>query len=580
MIHLKDHKQGELFDPWHFLSPKRRELLDTSWPGLFKNEILPELPVSKLFPFFREDFGRPTKELYTVLGTLVCQQTFDLTDNETCDQLAFNIQWHYALNIPEESDAAKYMCPKTLWNMRKILVDNEMDHFLFESITQKLAEVFKVNTDRQRIDSVHIKSNMRRLGRIGIFAKAIHKFLKNLKRHHPDLFQSVNTELVERYLPEKSLQCFSMVKPSESQQTLSSVSNDLFDLLMQFKAHPEVAGMHSYKQLSRILNEQCHVKEAEGNPAVEVKPPKEIPSDSLQSPSDPDASYSGHKGQGYQVQIMETYTPSEKPATKETRLNLITHVDVQRAHESDASALIPAIESAMQNDLGPKEILADSLYNSDENRQEAEQADVEVVSPTMGRKNKTPISLSDFEISEKEVVLSCPQSHAPVMVKKKKTRHTAAFDSSICSQCSKQGACPVKAGKKYHYLRYNEKESRIAKRRAYEQSDEFKDRYRWRAGAEATMSEYDRRTGAKKLRVRGFKSVRYCATLKAIGINILRAASVRRAATPEEKTDKAARLGQSQVNLIIKERFLVVLQDLKNLFVHQELFYGHLLINF
>jgi hypothetical protein len=43
----------------------------------------------------------------------------------------------------------------------------------------------------------------------------------------------------------------------------------------------------------------------QGNP-VELKNPKEIVSDSLQNPSDPDATYSGHKGQGYQVQVMET----------------------------------------------------------------------------------------------------------------------------------------------------------------------------------------------------------------------------------------------------------------------------------
>jgi hypothetical protein len=36
------------------------------------------------------------------------------------------------------------------------------------------------------------------------------------------------------------------------------------------------------------------------------------------------------------------------------------------------------------------------------------------------------------------------------------------------------------------------------------------------------MSEYNRKTGAKQLRVRGLKAVRYCSTLKAIGINILR----------------------------------------------------------
>ena len=68
---------------------------------------------------------------------------------------------------------------------------------------------------------------------------------------------------------------------------------------------------------------------------------------------------------------------------------------------------------------------------------------------------------------------------------------------------------------------------RIANRRRYEDSEEFKDRYRWRAGVEATMSEYDRRTGVKHLRVRGLKAVRFSATLKALGVNIFRAAVVR-----------------------------------------------------
>ena len=41
-----------------------------------------------------------------------------------------------------------------------------------------------------------------------------------------------------------------------------------------------------------------------------VKDPKEISSSSLQNPSDPDAGYDAHKGQGYQVQVMETYCDS------------------------------------------------------------------------------------------------------------------------------------------------------------------------------------------------------------------------------------------------------------------------------
>jgi hypothetical protein len=69
----------------------------------------------------------------------------------------------------------------------------------------------------------------------------------------------------------------------------------------------------------------------------------------------------------------------------------------------------------------------------------------------------------------------------------------------------------------------------VAWRRAYQQTSEFRDRYRWRAGIEGAMSEYDRLTGVKRLRVRGLKAVRFCVTLKAVGVNLFRATAVRRA---------------------------------------------------
>jgi hypothetical protein len=571
MIHIKNHRQKDLFDPWSFLSPKRRELLDQSWAGLFQKELLCELPVGEVAPFFTNGFGRPTKEMYTVLGALLLQQTHDLTDEETVNQLAFNIQWHYALNITEESDSAKYICQKTLWNMRSIVVDNGLDAILFDHITDKLAKAFKVTTDNQRIDSVHIKSNMRRLGRIGIFTSSISKFLINLKRGHKELFDTIDEGIIDKYLSKESLQCFSMVKPSESAKTLASVSADLFHLVEQFKDNPEVKGMHSYKLLERVLKEQCNV--SDDGKAVELKCPKEIPSDSLQNPSDPDATYSGHKGQGYQVQVMETYGKDEE--AKKESLNLITHVEVEPAHESDANALIPAIESSKERSLAPDKLLADTIYGSDENCQEAEKLGVEVISPAKGAKEEG-ISLSDFEVNEKGEVVSCPQGHEHVKRKAKKTRHTVAFDSRYCSTCPLQETCMVKQGKKYHYLRYTNKEMRLAKRRAYEQTDEFKDRYRWRAGSEATMSEYDRRTGVKHLRVRGFKAVRFCATLKAIGVNIFRATAVRRAVN-NDKVGHGRRLsGQVHAVFVVKEHFLMAWGQLRNFLIPFFRSYGHM----
>lgn len=531
MFYTKDRKTGQLFDQWRYLGPKRRKLMDESWAGLFKEKILPELPVERMAPFFSPDQGRPTKELYAMLGAILFQQIFDLTDEETVTHMAFNLQWHYALDNPEESDGVKYLCPKTLWNMRNTLTDNDLDTVLFEKITATLAKVFEVDTSKQRIDSVHIKSNMRRLGRIGILVRCLHKFLVNLKRQYKELFETLPQELVEKYLSEKAVSCFSLVKPSETERTLASVSKDLFQVVQHFMDDLQVKAMHSYSLLLRVLHEQCRVKEtADGQLVeVEVKPSKEIPSASLQNPSDPDAGYSGHKGQGYQVQVMETYSTAAEEEASTPKLELITHVQVESANESDVHALLPAIESTAERGLGPQEVLADSLYGSDENCEAAKAMGVEVVSPVMGTPTEKVLLLADFEFAESGKVLQCPQGYAPVKVKGKGNRYTASFVLEECQDCPRRSACPVVPGKKRFYLRYDRKAVRLAQRRAREETPEFRDRYRYRAGIEGTISAYAARTGVKWLRVRGLEAVRFCATLKATGVNIFRATVVRRA---------------------------------------------------
>jgi hypothetical protein len=564
MIRIKDHNQLDMFDPWDFLSPKRRRMLEEDWPGLFKQHLLCELPVDQIRPFFTQGLGRPSKELYTLLGALLLQQTMDLNDYDTVRQLAFNIEWHYALNITEDSDQAKYICEKTIWSWRQIFMEHHLDQVIFDNFSDKLARVFNVNTGEQRIDSVHIASNMRRLGRIGIFSQSINKFLVNLKRQHENLFQTVSEQLRQRYACKKAVAAFSLVKPSQSTKTLQQVSTDLYDLIEQFKDQDAVFAMHTYKQLKRVLNEQCNVQSDDSATKVNVKKPKEIPCDSLQNPSDPDATYSGHKGQGYQVQIMETFSRCEDEQQKAQTLNLITHVAVEKACEHDSNALIPAIEDTQKRDLGPDSVVADTLYGSDDNHQAAKTKQVDLIAPTYKSNRKEGIDQSHFSFDETGRVIGCPQGHRPVNVsyKKKTKRFSARFDSSQCHSCPHVGQCPVQPGKKNHFFRYSHKDYRLAVRRAIEVSEQFTDTYRWRAGVEATMSQYDRLTGVKHLRVRGFKAVRYCATLKAAGLNLLRAAMVRKARI---RAQRARMGGQSPFYLpfpFVKERVCAIFSNM------------------
>jgi len=529
MIRIKNHKQRQLFDPWRHLSPKRRRMLDADWPGLFREHLLEELPVDQMLPHFTDGIGRPSKELHTVLGVLLLQQTMDLTDRAAIEQLCFNIQWHYALNIPEESDDAKYISEKTLYSMRQVMIDNNLDEMMFDAISDKLAMVFGVDTKDQRIDSVHIKSNMRRLGRITIFSQTIFKFLVNLKRHHRILFDAIDENIIARYWGKKALAAFSVVKPSASEKTLKVVSTDLFDLIEQFNDQPAVGAMHSYKLMQRVLADQCDLSSDTDGKKVTMKKPANIPADSLQNPSDPDATFSGHKGQGYQVQVMETFSRSEDKDEKQKQLNLITHVNVQTACEHDSHALAPAIADTRVRGIGPEKLLADTLYGSDNNDRIAQVATVELVAPT--HKGRGKDLLSQFNFDEKGLVTVCPAGHRPdkTSPKTKRSNYSAGFDLQRCLACPLSSQCPVKPGKKKAYLRYSAKRYRLAKRRAMEASEVFIDDYRWRAGIEATMSEFDRRTGVKKLRVRGMLAVRFYARMKATGLNLLRAGAVRKA---------------------------------------------------
>ncbi len=546
MIYVKDHKQVDMFNPFEHLGPKRLALLESSWAHLFREEILHKLPVEKLFPHYSEDTGRRTKELYAMLGLVLLQQMEDVPDDDAVHQFAFNIMWQYALNVTDAADFSAYVSARTLWTMRDKVGRLGLEQTIFENVTDALQKLFDLDPSKQRLDSVHIFSNMAHLGRIRLFVKTLRKFLVNLKRHHADLYAALG-EVATRY--EEKSGCQFAVKPSESSRKLQDVGDDCFLLIERFRDHEAVVTMKSYQLLVRLFHEQCVVDSDDDGATVTIKPNKEVPSDSLQNPSDPDAGYSGHKGKGYQVQIMETYSPDK------SQPDLITHVKVEAAHHSDTQALLPAIEDAAERDLAPSVLLADSLYGSDDNLEQAKELGVEVVSPTMGDQSQ-PISLADFHFSGSDEILFCPMGHPPKRTKTgKKGGRIVHFDKTLCDACPKQSDCPVKRGKCSTTIRYDGKALRLSRRRAKEKTAAFHNDYRYRAGAEATMSDLDRMTGIKHLLVRGMTAVRVAATLKATGLNILRATAFRHRKKCRATAQNSAISVNPTIWGVVKEQF-------------------------
>jgi IS5 family transposase len=474
------------------------------------------------------------------------QQQQDLTDEEAIRQFAFNIEWHYALNVTDASDFSSYVSSRTLWTMRDTVARLGLDEALFENVTDALKKLFELDPSKQRLDSIHIFSNMAHLGRIRLFVRTIRKFLVNLKRHHADLYQTLG-EVAVRF-EEKNDGRFA-VKPSDSSRKLQEVGNDCFLLVERFKDHEAVSVMDSYKQLVRMFTEQCVLEKTDSATSVVIKPNKEVPSDSLQNPSDPDAGYCGHKGKGYQMQVMETYSPDK------SQPNLITHVKVEAANESDSNALLPAIEDAAKRELAPEQLLADSAYGGDDNVENAKELGVEVVSPTMGTQSDK-IGLAEFAFSDSDEIIACPEGKNPLRTKTgKQGGKIVHFNKAICDLCPRQSDCPVKRDKRNSTISYDAKALRLSRRRSKEKTEAFRDVYRFRAGAEGTMSDLDRITGIKRLRVRGMPQVRLAAVLKATGLNILRSVAFKNSLKRQEKRQMRPEPSKNRLFNAIKEQF-------------------------
>jgi hypothetical protein len=524
MIYATDHSTGLLFDRWSHLGPRQLKILGLSWAGVFRNNLLPKLPVGRIALHFERGAGRPTKELYTVVGALVLQPIFDLSDEELQRALMFNLEFQYALDIPNASEENTYISERTLRYYRALIEKEGLAPVIFEMFTDELITAFKVDASNQRMDSTHAQSNMRKLGRIRLIAATIRKFLKKLKRFHKKEFAtSISPELIDRYLAKGSDGCFSRVKPSESSKTLLQVSRDLLFLVETFSAHDDIRKMETYHALKRALREQCTVTGESEEKKVAVKPPKEVSPDSLQNPSDPDASYNGHKGQGYEVQLMETYQTGERDPKVP---NLITYFDVNPAHVHDSAALIPALDATEKRDCCPKHLVCDTHYGSDENLLAAAEKGVTVVAPVAGPAPAESITLAHFSPDpETGYVTRCPEGHAPLTMRQTETqRLIAAFPKKACQTCPRQKDCPVKLEKKAAYLRYDLPSLRCSVRRAREHTPEFREEYRWRAGIEGTNSHLKSDFGMGRLRVRGLEAVRLVVAFKVLGLNIMRCA--------------------------------------------------------
>ena len=476
------------------------------------------MPAGALAEHFDPVMGRASKELYSMAGLIFLTECFDWTKDEALNAYCFHMDVHYALNL---EPVAQDISMRTLERNLARFEDDELAKTVMADVTMRLVELLELKIDTQRLDSTHIFSDMASFGRTRLMGVAIKRFLTQVKRSEPNDYEPLPESLRQRYAPSVNQLFGDVVKDNDSRHLLrQQVAEDMHWLVRHFADYPDHAAKDTYKNLERIFYEQCDVQEE--TVQVKVKTGGNV----MQNPSEPDATYDGHKGPGYQVQLSETCHP-------ENEVQLITCAIPQTAVEPDSDAVDPVLDNLEQTALLPEQLIADTLYCRDENVQKAEQRGVELVGPVNGSgKAKEDASyerltIDDFDIDEQtEEVICCPAGHAPESsVVDEQTEKTATvMPESACSQCEFYEQCPVEKHRGQYRLEHTAKQRRLTARRREEDTEVFRERYKIRGGIEGTNSGLKRKTGLGQLRVRGRPAVFHAIYLKVAGWNMLRAA--------------------------------------------------------
>jgi hypothetical protein len=533
MRHIDDPRQIRLIDPFaNVFSELAYKRIRAGWQGVFRHAILELLPAEKLGEHFDPIMGRKTKELYSMAGLILIKEFKDWTGTEAADAYMMDAGVQYALNLEA---GLQSLCERTIERYERLFREDDLAADVMRKVTARLAEVLEINVAQQRLDSTHVFSDMATFGRTRLMGVAIKRLLTQVKRHAAEAYQGLPEDLRRRYEPSEKQLFGKTGKDADSRARLrQQVAEDMYFLVERFAADQAVAQRSSYRSMALIFQQQCVVES--GKVTIQAKPGGNC----MQNPSDPDATYDGKKGAGYQVQLTETCNPNNE-------VQLITSALPQTAVQSDANALAPVLEDLEKTELLPEEMTADTAYGSDENVQLAAAKGVELISPVSGPKTDCDrLNVDDFVVNEEtKQVERCPAGQVPLHSEYDTASGTttATMPTATCAGCPFREQCPAEEKRDGFQLKYTDKERRLEERRREEATPVFQEHYARRSGIESTNSGLKRRLGMGRLRVRGSPSVFQSIVLKIAGWNVLRSATAKTMRAWVAKKMAAARQG-------------------------------------
>jgi hypothetical protein len=248
---------------------------------------------------------------------------------------------------------------------------------------------------------------------------------------------------------------------------------------------------------------------------VQPKDKKQLPSDRVQNPHEPEATYAA-KGQGdkckehvgYKIQVAETVCEATLAAGEPTR-NFLAGIVTHPAYESDeAGAEKMETEQAVMGLDKPPVQYVDGAYISAQKLVAAAAAGRELIGPAPANNNDGRFTTQAFQVEVEQRRATCPagQSNSQCSRLEEKATGKVAYrfewDTATCAACPLRDQC-IKAEHKHRTLVVGEHHTALQTRRQEQHTQEFKQRMKHRNAIEGTQSELVRGHGARHARYRG-----------------------------------------------------------------------------
>ncbi len=533
-----------------------KDMLLNSWAHTFQEIIFPAINEDRFSVLYSDKASRPNSPVNVILGALILKEVFQLSDVQLLESIFFDERFQYALRLTSEKRPPVSF--NTFTNFRNRVYTYERFTGIdlikeeIESLAQIIAEHLNIDGKKVRMDSFMVASSCKNLSRIELVYTVNYQFVKLLSKSYNELIPEECRCYLEKGNKNDTIY---RTKDSESDNKLEFLlkqSKSLYDTGVV--AGEKVTEAEEFKTLKRMLGEQT--KDDDNFDVIEPKDNKDISPDSLQNPSDPDATYRKKYGDnvGYTANVTESFdednsvissydlqpnTYSDEQFSEDTIEKLGNNNtdeqnnenNTENKNQQDINCTTLNIDenlahtSENENNKGLIQIFIDGAYYSFKLARKALSMGIILIPGELtGRKPaEDKMGYDQFKIDEQtQKVIECPNDKKPVKsnFNEETGTYTAKFDKNDCLDCPYSSSCRIQEQVKFNSARFTEQRYATAKLRELMKTDEYIKLTNQRAGIEGVPSVFRRKYNVDHMPIRGLVRSKFWFGLKIAASNV------------------------------------------------------------